>query len=1304
VRKATVLASLLGLIGSSLFAASTFAASVAWAAPAEKYRIFVFTSGAPNFAKVSAFQVIRQLGMANGFGVQTNGDPASFTAENLARFRAVVFLDTTGSPLNPAQEAAFENYFRAGGGFIGVGSAVETEPDWQFLTDILGSRSASKLGAQTVTNKVADRVHDASKNLPEYWNLNDTYYNWTSNVRGLSHVLTTVSDAPFNKTGDGPTINALTGGTMGADHPVTWCKDYQGGRSYYTNHGASAAAWNDANLAKELFGAITWASGQSNPVYSDCGATVVANYQQSFVAAPPNLSEPIGFDVLPDGSGRVIQTDRRGGVRLHDPATNSTTLLATVPVYTNSEDGLYGPEVDNNFNTNKWVYLYYSPLTVKDVRLSDGSIVTQTTVMVNDPATPQNDANAPTIAPNIAAWDPWIGYFQLSRFKFVDATATTPAHLDLASEQEILRVPVNRGACCHVAGDIDFDSQNNLWMVTGDDTPAGGGNSGNNAPFNGQLTNEVQLLTITGATGGTFTLTFDGQTTAPIAAPFQTGGAAATTNAAIEAALEALSNLDDVGVTGNAATNRSINFGGNKSATDVPLMTVDTTGLTGTVTGTVALATVNNGQGLQIPAVAGNIWTEHVDARRSSLNTNDLRGKLLRVEVKDGDISLAEANQRGLAYTIPSGNMFPPGTARTKPEIYAMGFRNPFRLTLDENDVAYVTDYSPDAREARRFQGPAGTGRVEIVRGPANYGWPLCYKTDLGYYQWDFETGSPLPLGAPQPHECGNPSRGPLNQSKWVASGGPTTDPGLEVVPRLTNPEIWYSYNDNNTNPAQVPNGLPYGTPCANAYAASAPPVQGAAGTPQLCPQLFPDLGGFAGQPNGVGPHGAAPYDFDPNNTNPTKFPPYWDGAFIFGEFTRDFIREIRLDSQNRVFKINNSLPCGPVPATPIRPWLCDNPMDMEFHSDGTFYLLTYGDGFFAINPDAGMMRWEYVKGQRAPVAVLSATPTSGQDPLTVNFTSAGSHDADPGDSIRFEWDFDGNGTVDSVDPNPTFTYTTRGVFVAKLTVTDSSGKVGAANTTITVGNTAPTVSVTTPVDGGTFAFGDNIPYTVTVVDPEDGAIDCADITTTFVLGHDTHGHAQASATGCSGVLPTEANDVSHGPNTFGVISASYTDTGGSGGVPALTTVAQNQIRQKLFQVEEATNQSGTNTAASTDVGGGSQRGGLSQGDWIELNGPFNLVNINEITFRTSGGTAGGNAGTVEIWRDAITAADGGSLVTSVTIAGTANATTYASQTFQIADTGTHRYFLVFQPAAGGPENNFFNLNWVEFVGAGVGT
>ena len=131
MRKAITLLGLVALLGSLA------APAAALAAPAEKYRVFVFTNGAPAFAE-KGVKAIKDLGKANGFGVQSNGDPGLFTEADLARFRAVVFLDTTGSPLNAAQEAAFEAYFHAGGGFVGVGSAVETEPGWQFLTDILG--------------------------------------------------------------------------------------------------------------------------------------------------------------------------------------------------------------------------------------------------------------------------------------------------------------------------------------------------------------------------------------------------------------------------------------------------------------------------------------------------------------------------------------------------------------------------------------------------------------------------------------------------------------------------------------------------------------------------------------------------------------------------------------------------------------------------------------------------------------------------------------------------------------------------------------------------------------------------------------------------------------------------------------------------------------------------------------------------------------------------------------------------------------------------------------------------------------
>ena len=229
-----------------------------------------------------------------------------------------------------------------------------------------------------------------------------------------------------------------------------------------------------------------------------------------------------------------------------NPVTNTTTLIAQIPVYMASEDGMYGPAVDKEFATDEWVYLYYSPLTMRPPYPA----TTPTTNAANAGADP-------------SVWDPWLGYFQLSRFKFVDVTESQPAHLDLASEQKILKVEVNRGACCHVAGDIAFDSQNKLWMVTGDDTPAGGGNSGGFAPFNDMIT------------------------------------------------------------------------------------------------------------------PAGLFNAPHVDARRSALNTNDLRGEILRVDVQDDG-----------SYTIPPGNLFDETADvndKTRPEIYAMGFRNPFRISLNED-------------------------------------------------------------------------------------------------------------------------------------------------------------------------------------------------------------------------------------------------------------------------------------------------------------------------------------------------------------------------------------------------------------------------------------------------------------------------------------------------------------------------------------------------------------------------------------------------------------------------------------------
>ena len=871
------------------------------------YRVLVFTktAGPEHPATRAGVRALRELGDDHDFRVTATDEASAFTAANLARYRVVVLLNTSGEILDDAQQAAFESYVGDGGGLVAVHSAIETELSWQFLTDALGARANGLSETQEATVKVADRVHPSSEDLPEYWTRTDRWYNFDTNVRGFQHVLATVDEGTYD------------GGTMGFDHPIAWCQDFSGGRVWYTGRGGTSQSFSSDSFQEHLLGGVEWAAGAEK---GDCGATVLANYQMTLIAenqvrnGPPDVNhvgEPIGFDVFPDG--RVIQTTRGTGLLpgqppppkniqnaqlwLHSADGTTHTILAEFLVYNNSEDGLYGPAIDKNFEQNKWVYLYYSPA-------------------IMEPPFPAETppGNAPTFGATPDVWDPWLGYFQLSRFKLVE---TPTPHLDLASEQKILKVPVNRGACCHVGGDIAFDSRNNLWIVTGDDTPAGGGNSGGFSPHNDMPTNELQTVTTANVTGGTFTLTFDGQTTAPIV--FTPGNAAAN-NAAVEAALEALDNLDDVTVTGNNQNVRTVDF----RQTDVPQMTADGSGLTGTGP-TVTVATTQPGGLLQPP---------FVDARRSALNTNDLRGKILRIKL----------NSNG-SYSIPRGNLFDErkdDAGKTRPEIYAMGFRNPFRINLDEDDVAYITDYSPDSRVPEVFRGPAGTGRVMVVREPSNYGWPLCYTPDVPYYRWNFVSSRPLDSPA-QPYECGNEDHGPPNTSQL--------NTGLTETPPVSRPEIWYSFNDN--NPPVPPATAPLGTPCFAYY-------NGSGAT--TCPQLFPELG----PGGGVGPHGAAPYDFDRKLDAPGKFPEYFDGAFIFSEFTRDYLREVRLDSQGRVFKISNVLNCGsdqnPLTGTPGQPFLCDSPMDSKWGPDGNFYVLGYGDGFFNANADAQLVRFSYVK------------------------------------------------------------------------------------------------------------------------------------------------------------------------------------------------------------------------------------------------------------------------------------------------------------------------------------------------------
>jgi cytochrome c len=179
-------------------------------------------------------------------------DPARFTPEELKRYKAVVFLSTTGDVLPAPQQKAFEDYIEQGGGFAGVHAAADTEYDWPWFGQLVGAwfRDHTKV----VPNDVhVERPQDVSvRGLPDPWRRDDEWYAFRTNPRGKVDVLASIDD---KQTGDS---------NMGGDHPIAWKHAVGKGRSWYTAMGHTKESFADPLFQQHLVGGITWAAGMVN--------------------------------------------------------------------------------------------------------------------------------------------------------------------------------------------------------------------------------------------------------------------------------------------------------------------------------------------------------------------------------------------------------------------------------------------------------------------------------------------------------------------------------------------------------------------------------------------------------------------------------------------------------------------------------------------------------------------------------------------------------------------------------------------------------------------------------------------------------------------------------------------------------------------------------------------------------------------------------------------------------------------------------------------------------------------------------
>jgi len=372
--------------------------------------IFSKTAGWRHKSIEVGVEALTKLADENNWSSESSEDSSIFTDQKLKQFSAVVFLNTTGDIFNESQQLALERYIQAGGGFVGIHAATDTEHDWHWFGRMIGGRFKSHPKIQSATLNVVSE-NDMVQGLAKTFEFTDEWYNFKS-LSDRRIDLITLDETSYE------------GGENGKYHPISWYHNFDGGRVFYTGLGHRKENFTDPIFMTSVAQGLRYAIGDN----------VTLNYTKS--RPEPNrfvkkvlvdgLGEPVSLDISANGE-KIIWIERKGNIYWYDLNKKKQYSAGSIPIYSAEgfgEFGLLTIALDPNFNANNFAYFMYNT----KYKSSDEKVIQR-----------------------------------ISRFTFNKGV------IDLASEKVMIDVPSD-DTCCHTGGNMEFDQQGHLYVALGDNT------------------------------------------------------------------------------------------------------------------------------------------------------------------------------------------------------------------------------------------------------------------------------------------------------------------------------------------------------------------------------------------------------------------------------------------------------------------------------------------------------------------------------------------------------------------------------------------------------------------------------------------------------------------------------------------------------------------------------------------------------------------------------------------------------------------------------------------------------------------